>query len=213
MAAVVAHEVRNPLAGIRGGIQLLSSMLPESGDGQDFVREIVGRIDALNAVIEDLLAFARLREPKMALVDAAALLSDVVKGFGYDPNLAGVRWVVNIGPELTLAADANQLRSLLTNILLNAAQATPPGQAVEVSAMAEAGEWRITIRDHGGGIPPEMRERVFEPFYTTKHRGSGLGLPIARRIADAHGGSLSLDDAAGGGTRVTITLPITLGAE
>lgn len=207
MAAVVAHEVRNPLAGIRGGLQLLSSMLPDSPDGHEFVREIVARIDALNTVIEDLLTFARLREPRIAPVDVSGLLSDVVKGLSYDPSLARITFDLEIGSSVELPGDVNQLRSLFTNILMNAAQSMPQGGIVEVRTGAQPSGWRVSIRDHGPGIPPEVRERVFEPFYTTKHRGTGLGLPTARRIADAHGGSVLLDDAPGGGTAVSITLP------
>ena len=207
MAAVVAHEVRNPLAGIRGGLQLLSTMLPDSPDGHEFVREIVGRIDALNAVIEDLLTFARIRDPRMAPVDASSLLSDVAKGLSYDRTLSNVQWAIDVQPDVVMSGDANQLRSLFTNLLMNAAQSMPQGGTVDVTSRTEGRGWRICIRDRGPGIPPELRDRVFEPFYTTKHRGTGLGLPTARRIAEAHGGTVTLDDAPGGGTVVSITLP------
>lgn len=208
MAAVVAHEVRNPLAGIRGGVQLLGSMLPSTPDGHDFIREIVARIDSLNGVIEDLLAFARLREPRLAMVDVSALMTGSLRSLQYDPALAATTWDIHIAPGVAIEADADQIRSIFVNLLLNAAQAVPPGGLVSVEVVAHDDMCVVTIRDRGAGIPPELRDRVFEPFYTTKHRGTGLGLPTAKRIAEAHHGRVALLDASDGGTIARLTLPV-----
>ncbi len=209
MAAVVAHEVRNPLAGIRGGVQVLASYLPPGADdAHGFVREIVDRIDSLNAAISDLLEFARLRVPKLGPVDLSVLLSDVVKSLRYDPALAGVSWVVPTACQAPVQADVDQLRLLFTNVALNAAQAVGSAGRVWLSVREEPGQCVIEVADDGPGVPASVRARVFEPFFTTKHRGTGLGLPTARQIVEAHGGDIALLDRPGGGTVVRIGLPL-----
>jgi PAS domain S-box-containing protein len=209
MAAVVAHEVRNPLAGIRGGVQVLASYLPETAtDANEFVREIVGRIDSLNAAITDLLEFARLREPKMARLDVAVLLSDVVKSLRYDPALGGVSWDVRAGRPGNVRADVDQLRLLFTNLALNAGQSAGSDGHVWLDARSDGGRCVVEVSDDGPGVPRGVRDRVFEPFFTTKHRGTGLGLPTAKRIVEAHGGDITLLDRPGGGTIARVTLPL-----
>lgn len=209
MAAVVAHEVRNPLAGIRGGVQVLASYLPPGADdAHGFVREIVDRIDSLNAAITDLLEFARLRVPKPGPVDLSVLLSDVVKSLRYDPALAGVSWVVPTACQAPVQADVDQLRLLFTNVALNAAQAVGSAGRVWLSVREEPGQCVVEVADDGPGVPASVRARVFEPFFTTKHRGTGLGLPTARQIVEAHGGDIALLDRPGGGTVVRIGLPL-----
>jgi PAS domain S-box-containing protein len=209
MAAVVAHEVRNPLAGIRGGVQVLASYLPpDADDATSFVREIVARIDSLNAVLTDLLEFARLRVPKPGPIDMSVLLSDVVKSLRYDPALAGVSWVAEVATcQSIVQADVDQLRLLFTNVALNAAQAVGGSGHVWLSVHEEAGRCVIEVSDDGPGVPDSVRARAFEPFFTTKHRGTGLGLSTARQIVEAHGGEIVLRDRPGGGTVVRISLP------
>lgn len=209
MAAVVAHEVRNPLAGIRGGVQLLGSYLPPTAEeGQEFVREICERIDSLNAAISDLLEFARLHEPKLAPVDSNVLLSDVVKSLQYDAGLAGVNWTLEASCSSHISGDVDQLRLLFTNLALNAAQAAGTGGHVWIGTSRNGSRCTVTIADDGPGMTPDARERAFEPFFTTKHRGTGLGLPTAKRIVDAHEGAITLADRPGGGTTVTVVLPL-----
>lgn len=117
-------------------------------------------------------------------------------------------WEFDIPPDLVIEADGDQLRSIFVNLLLNAAQSMPGGGLVSVDVVTADGACIVGVRDRGPGIPREWRERVFEPFYSTKARGSGLGLPTAKRIAEAHGGAISLTDAPGGGTIATVTLPL-----
>jgi signal transduction histidine kinase len=111
------------------------------------------------------------------------------------------------GSDGTIAADADLLRAAVLNLLLNAAQATNGRGAVHVTADRQNGSWTIEVRDGGPGIPAELRREVLEPFFTTKSRGGGLGLPIAKRVAEMHGGTLTLTCPESGGTSVVITLP------
>jgi signal transduction histidine kinase len=104
--------------------------------------------------------------------------------------------------------DPQQLKQALINLLLNAIQATPPGGAVQVTAAAETEALRIAVIDSGSGISPDMLERIFDPYFTTKPQGTGLGLPIALRIIQAHGGTLEVSSLLGRGTTVEVCLPI-----
>lgn len=208
MAAVVAHEVRNPLAGIKGGVQLLASLFPDAAEGREFIGDIVARIDSLNAVVGDLLTFARVRELKRTDLDLAEFFDDIAAWMKLDPTMSDVELVVRHESPLVVSADVDQLRLVFTNLLLNAAQAMNQRGRVEISVdSTHSDELVITVSDTGPGIPAELRDRVLEPFFTTKHRGTGLGLPTARRIIEAHGGGLSIHGTAETGTTVEVRLP------
>jgi two-component system CheB/CheR fusion protein len=208
MAAVVAHEVRNPLAGIRSGVQVLGSMFPEAAEGRDLIGEIVARIDSLNAVVGDLLSFARIRELKRTEVDLTVFLADLGAWLRLDPSMRGVQLRVQGDAGVFVVADTDQLRLVFTNLFLNAAQAMNNTGSIEVAVSGGDADFiELTVTDTGPGIPVELRDRVFEPFFTTKHRGTGLGLPTARRIIEAHGGELQLSSAQPRGTVVKIRLP------
>lgn len=209
MAAVVAHEVRNPLAGIRGGVQLLASYLPTATEANEFVTEIVARIDSLNAAIGDLLAFARLRDLKVGRVDIAVLLSDVVKSLRYDPAHAGVAWNVVVPDQLVIDGDVDQLRLVFTNLAVNAAQAAGDKGSVTLGGAIDGPTCVVDVADDGPGVAAAARARMFEPFFTTKHRGTGLGLPTAKRITESHGGTIELMDRPAGGTIARVTLPVS----
>ena len=207
MAAVVAHEVRNPLAGIRSGLQLLTSLFPDAADGRELIGEIVARLDSLNSVLDDLLTFARVRELKRAEIDLRHLLVDLKASAKLDPAMRDVT-IELLGESETVEGDADQLRLVMTNLVINAAQAMNYTGRIELGVSAiDQIPLALTVSDHGPGIPRELRERVFEPFFTTKHRGTGLGLPTAKRIVEAHGGHLTLVDSPSGGTIARLTLP------
>ncbi len=208
MAAVVAHEVRNPLAGIRSGLQLLVSLFPEAAEGRELIGEIVARVDSLNAVVGDLLTFARVREVKRAPIGIGALLTDLRASTRLDPTMQGVEVDIRGEADTVVEGDADQLRLVLTNLVLNAAQAMNHAGRIEMTVGSTDDHCcEVLIADTGPGIAPEIRGRVFEPFFTTKHRGTGLGLPTARRIVEAHGGRLTLGDSQSGGTVVRLVLP------
>jgi PAS domain S-box-containing protein len=206
MAAVVAHEVKNPIAGIRGALQVIASrMAPELRD-RSVIGEIIARLDALNGIVQDLLLYARPRAPKREAVDVRSLIESTAELLRRDPQLAAVTLSITGRPD-PLPGDPEQLRIVFQNLLMNAAQAMGGAGTIDVHLSADRQGCRISIRDHGPGMPAEVREKAFDAFFTTKHRGTGLGLPIARRVVEAHGGDIDIAPAEGGGTRVSIHLP------
>jgi PAS domain S-box-containing protein len=207
MAAVVAHEVRNPLAGIKAAVQILMSRRP-TGDGEvPVMRDIVGRIDALNELINDLMVFARPRAPRLAPVDLATVVAEAMTMVRRDPAAAGIDIEV-AGEDVSMSADGDLLRAMILNLLLNAVQAMAGQGRLIVTTSRRGNLVDLEVRDTGPGIPADIRAQIFEPFFTTKARGGGLGLPIARRTAELHGGTLSVSCPEGGGTVVTAQMPI-----
>ena len=207
MAAVVAHEVKNPLAGIRGALEVIAGRMPETSRDRAVARDIVGRLDALNDTVHDLLVFARPREPKLAPVPLANLLEATAGLLKKDPAHAGTQVDIT-GDTPTVQVDAEQLQTVLLNLLLNAAQAAGAGGRVRAEVSSDNGLCRVAIADNGAGIPVEIRDRIFEPFFTTKHRGTGLGLPTAKRVVERHQGTITIECPAEGGTIVTLILPV-----
>ena len=207
MAAVLAHEVRNPLAGIRGAIQVLMRRRAEGDAERGVMEEIVARTESLNDLINDLLLFARPRPPRLFAMDLAPLVRDVFASVAQDPVGHGLSFEVE-GPPVRVLADVDLTRATLLNLVLNAAQALQGhGRILVTLDVAADGMARVQVRDDGPGITAEIRDQIFEPFFTTKTRGGGLGLPIAQRTAELHGGTLTVDCPSEGGTVFTLTLP------
>jgi PAS domain S-box-containing protein len=209
MAAVVAHEVRNPLAGIKGVIQVLISRRAAGDPDLTVMNDIVARIDSLSELVDDLMLFARPRAPRPVDLRLHPLLAEAIAMVRRDP--AGARVQVDVdGADASITADAELLRAALLNLLLNAAQAVGDRGSIRVRTSVSGQSAVVEIHDNGPGIPVALRERVLEPFFTTKARGGGLGLPIAKRSAELHGGSLTLSYPAAGGTTALLTLPLQL---
>jgi PAS domain S-box-containing protein len=206
MAAVIAHEVKNPLAGVRGAIQVIGGRLPPESKDALMVKEIVTRIDALNDLMKDLLLFARPPQPRPAPVEIDALVAGTATLLSGDPALKQVDVKVE-GSAPPLMADAELLRIVFVNLMVNAAHAMQGRGTIRVSLSAMGDTCRIAFTDNGPGIPAEIREKIFTPFFTTKARGSGLGLVTAKRLIEAHRGSIGIECPPGGGTTVIVHLP------
>jgi len=206
LAAVVAHEVRNPLAGIRGALQIIAPRLAESSAERAIVGEAVTRIDTLNEIVNDLLLFARPTKPVLAPVSVARLISDTVTLVRQDPTVADVV-IDTTGTDATVFADEHQIKQILLNLLMNGAQAMGGQGRLTVSTQESGLTVEIRVADEGPGIAEDVRARLFEPFFTTRHRGTGLGLATARRLVDAHGGSIRLECPDSGGTVAIVELP------
>jgi|SRR5579864_2150893 len=206
MAAVVAHEVRNPLAGVRVAIQMIGRQLPSGGEDAGVIEEIVARLDALEQLMKDLLLFARPPRVHLEPVEILALVERASVHLSQDPTMRSVFVEVEGSPSVVMV-DPQLLEIVLLNLFLNAAQAMNHDGTIRTLVVADDRTCRIAVADRGPGIPSEIRDRVFSPFFTTKPRGTGLGLPTARRLVDIHHGRISVECPPEGGTTVTIELP------
>ena len=203
MLAGIAHEVRNPL----GGMELYAGLLREALVGQPERLEEVARIERevghLKTVVSDFLEFARRAPPRMEPVELAPLCREVAElaRAGSQASVA-----VDVPPGLRVRADAGQLRRVLLNLARNAVAAARQGH-VALAAHEEGARVRLAVRDDGPGVAPELREQIFTPFFTTREKGTGLGLAFVREIVHDHGGEVSVQEADGGGSVFSFDLP------
>jgi len=206
MAAVIAHEVKNPLAAVRGAVQVIGSRLPPSTGDAAIVKEVIARIDGLNDLIQDLLVFARPPAPRPSRIDLIALLKSVSELLTRDPAFSDLRIEIT-GDVPPVNGDATLLTIAFQNLLINSAQAMQGRGVVRVTTTAADGWHHVEIADTGPGIPPEIRASLFRPFKTTKARGTGLGMATAKRLAELHNGRIEVTCPDQGGTIATIHLP------
>ncbi len=207
MAAVIAHEIKNPLAGIRGAVQVIGTRLAADSRDAGVIGEIIGRIDTLNGLIQDLLLFARPPQPKPALVDVPRLIATTVELLRGDPVVKDV--AINVeGVAPTVMADPELLKIVFQNLLVNSAQAMRGSGHIRIAIDTVNGTCEVRFTDAGPGISEEIRDKIFTPFFTTKARGTGLGLPTAKRIVEAHRGTIRLESPPAGGTTVIVQLPL-----
>jgi two-component system, OmpR family, sensor histidine kinase BaeS len=209
--ADVAHELRTPLAVIRGQAEAISDGV-YPGD-PDHVAPIVDATRTLEVLVDDLSTLALSETGSLALspepVDPAALAHDTLAAFAARAEAAGVRLEAGVGPGVPpVRADPARIRGVLGNLVANAVRHTPAGGWVRVSAAAQPEGVTITVADSGEGIPPELLPHVFERFVRGPgSTGSGLGLAIAHDVVTAHGGTIAIESQPGTGTTVRLTLP------
>ena len=214
MAAGIAHEIKNPLAGIAGVIQVLRKNLTEEDPNRAVLEEVLSQVERMDKAVRNLLSFARPPEPKMTLVDIneliGKLLDFLAPQFAKNGIVAERKLAAGL-PWLTL--DPDLLQQALINIALNALQAMPDGGKfiVETRAIKPSGETAgsvdIVFSDTGKGISMENLSRIFNPFFTTRQQGTGLGLSITQRIVEQHNGEINVLSAPGKGATFTINFP------
>ena len=203
LAAGLAHEIRNPLAGIAAAVEVLAEN--RAGQDREITQEIQLQVKRLNTTLSDLLNFARPREPEIAPCDLAGLVRQMLTLVRADAQKHHIQVVEEIPADLpAINADATQIQQAILNLLLNAIQAMPEAGILTVRAAVVGDRVQLMIQDTGSGIPAEILEKIFAPFFTTKHRGTGLGLAITRTIMEKHGGTIRVDSAVGCGTMFTL---------
>jgi len=218
IAAGIAHEVRNPLNALRINLGILEQELSEIvPDRRRHVFEVIGKIAgelrSLDNFVAEFLRFARPPLPALETVTVRSLFEDLVGFIGPECSGKGVSLsLVADGGPATIVADPFQVKHAVLNLVLNALQATPAGGAIVIGLGGDDRTLVLEVRDTGEGMDPAVLSRAFDAFFTTREGGTGLGLPIARRIAEAHGGRLVLRSRVGEGTVATASLPAVRGA-
>lgn len=208
MAAGIAHEIKNPVAGVLGALQVFEGEAGHSDERRNIISEMKIQLERVNYAVNDLLSYARPVNPEFKEFDVADVIKRTVSllaPHAKEPK-AKLEMVLPEG-KLVLNADKKQVQQILWNIILNGLQALNKEGAVSVSAGEKENSVEIIVKDNGRGIPPEHLNCVFQPFFTTKHKGTGLGMTITKRIIEQHGGTISIQSEPGKGTAVSISLP------
>jgi len=222
MAAAIAHEVKNPLAGIEVMAGILKRQLPESQDAQAILGDIIKEAKMANSIVLEVLEFVRPIRLQVEHITLREVIQDAVAMAESHVPRGAVRVDVALPGDLApMQGDPHQLRQLFTNLMTNAFEALGGNGSVAVSAIQLAEEEhdgsdghtgpyiQVDVVDDGPGVPADVLDRIFSPFFTTKPQGSGLGLAIVRKIVDAHDGRIDVSARAAGGTHFRVTLPVS----
>lgn len=206
MAASITHEIRNPMAVIRGFIQLLSERYPDGR--QDYYRIIMQEIDRANSIISDFLSLAQNRVVEMSRHNLHDIICDLSPLLWADANMRGLSIELDLCsgmPDLDL--NEKEIKQMILNLARNGLEAMEDG-ALRIATRLREDSVELIFADKGKGIPREMLDRLFEPFYTTKPSGTGLGLPLCLSIAERHNGRITVDSQIGEGTTITVSFRI-----
>jgi signal transduction histidine kinase len=216
ISAGIAHEIRNPLTSIKILIHSLVDEMATSASREKDLTVIESEIERVNKIIKQFLDFARPRPPSLEPMDVRKVLDETLALIAYEVEAQGVSLEKEYAPDLPpVPMDREQMKQVFLNLLLNAIQAMELGGQLKVSAAlrdhppgAKSGSLlEISFQDTGKGIPEDMQDRIFEPFFSTKEEGIGLGLPIAQRIVEEHGGEIAVESKPGKGTIFHIKIP------
>ena len=208
LAADMAHEIRNPLASMTGSIELMAHSAQMPAETQELMGIVMREAERLNKLISDFLDYARPHEPDIAPFDLATVLDETIWMFAHQ-RLEGVEAEVrsDVQGPIPMEGDPNQLKQVIWNLLKNGAEALRGKGHVTVRARRATEGAQIEVEDSGAGIAPEDLPHLFEPFFTRKQKGTGLGLATVHRIVEAHGGRIEVESHAQHGTRFKISLP------
>ncbi len=212
LASGIAHEIRNPITAIKARVFALKELVEKESPAAKQADVIDGEMRRLERIVRDFLDFARPSEPNRNEVDLSGFLSGIEALVQEEMEERGIALTVDSPNDVSVLMDQEQMTQVLLNLIHNAADACGGREgggrgSVEVAAEAADGQARISVRDNGNGMPAEVQERIFEPFFSRKPAGTGLGLPIARNIVERHGGELTFTSAGGKGTAFFIDLP------
>ena len=213
LAGGLAHEIKNPLSTIRLNLSLLAE---DFGDAKTIheqralqkIRTVERECDRLNSILEDFLRFARVKELRRTDCDLNAVVQEMIDFITPQAAEHGIELVPYFRADLPpVSLDSELFKQALLNLLLNAQNAMPAGGQIVLQTHPVQGGATLDVIDNGVGMDAETQSRIFRPFFSTRKDGSGLGLPTARKIIEAHNGTITVESAAGKGTRFTLKLP------
>jgi two-component system, NtrC family, sensor histidine kinase HydH len=208
LSAGLAHEIRNPLASIEGAAEILANDDTDEATRAEFAGLIKKECARLSRLLTRLLDYARPRKPDYRATPVPPLIESVARLIHHSAQQARVQVVLELSNQMPdLWCDPEQIRQVLLNLALNGVQAMSQGGTLRISALATGRAIEIRVKDEGAGIPPENLTRLFDPFFTTRTNGTGLGLPIVQQIVNQHGGTVDVDSTVGSGTTFTVRLP------
>ena len=209
LAAGLAHEIRNPLAGIAGVVEVMGRELPPESASRTVLPEVQSEIQHIQAILNDLLAYARPRPPEFHLADLNATVEQAVFLARQQVRTKPIEITLEPDKRLTrILHDPVQVQQVILNLLLNGIQAISNQGKIEVALRQETEYAVVRIRDNGKGISRESLPRIFKPFFTTRKEGTGLGLPLARGIVESHEGRIEVTSEPGRGAQFEVWLPI-----
>lgn len=221
LAAGVAHEIRNPLAGIAGAIEIITKDFPQDHPDREVLEDLRQEVRRIEKTLNELLVYARPKPPQLGRADLKETIARTLQLARQQTGSRKIDFSIQISPQIPpFLADSEQIHQVLLNLVLNAIQSIEKEGKISIEAtlqdsdgVSRLGYVAIAVTDTGQGIPPEHLARIFRPFYTTKRGGTGLGLSLCRRIIDAHGGSLRAESELRKGSRFIIRLPVRTVAE
>ncbi|MFH1709803.1 MAG: ATP-binding protein, partial [bacterium] len=211
LAAGLAHEIKNPIGAIKGFSHLIVKAVRENDNEaiKDFESVVPRQLEKINSLVEKLLVLSKPSSLEKHKVDVNVLLEDIIKLIERQAMSKHVAIVKDLKAISQITVDPGQLTQAFLNLILNGIQAMPDGGTLEIKTKeSDVGQITVEIRDSGTGIPKEKLEKIFDPFYTTKESGVGLGLAITKKIIDDHKGKIEVESEPGKGSRFTILLPI-----
>jgi len=217
MAASIAHEIKNPLGSIKGAVQILKDGETSEKDKAEFASIIEKEVNRLDAVVRDYLSFAKPPQTIMTQANVGEIIDNVARQMRYQCQQSGIAINFESPERVIIKGDANRLHQLFLNIILNSAQAMPNGGAINIECRQEDigddGKICVMVSDTGVGILESNIQKIFEPFYSTKSHGTGLGLSAAKAIVEEHGGKISVTSQSGRGTSIAMEFPSMIGGE
>ena len=207
MGAMLAHEIRNPLAGIKGYAQLIEKKPPEERNS-GFAQRIIAETLRLETLVNELLSYAKNDRESMVKLNLTEIVSHAAALLRPEAEQAAIRIICDCQDNIVIDGNRDRLVQLLLNVVKNSLQAMPDGGTVRITAEIDGRQAIVKVNDSGHGISEEEMTRIYEPFFTTRARGTGLGLPLCRKIVEEHGGKITVQSVVGEGTSVSIAFPI-----
>jgi two-component system, NtrC family, sensor histidine kinase HydH len=208
LSAGLAHEIRNPLGALEGAVQILQRSELPPPTRREFAEMAAKEVERLKVLLTHFLDFARPRPPRRTLMEPHLLLESVAHLASETARMANIHIRVEAADTARVAIDAEQIKQVLLNLVLNAVQAMPAGGQITLRSRQEDRSVLLEVSDQGSGIPAEDLERIFDPFFTTRAEGTGLGLSIAHQIVHGHGGEITAGNNLDCGATLSIVLPL-----